>query len=216
MSGCVYTSLTGSAFGLVQLLPWAIPTAVTLFSWSRSWNGKEWGFEFTPFWYSFYLSLCQFIIYILQMSVNSIRADPFCSNILGAAFPSSATFMVVAVISFFVFSTFIHNAVFSWTYWLWALVIFIIPPSVLIWVQYNEWWEVLTSAALAVVANIAFLIWLHFCVKPELPFILNSFPCNYFKVKDSILMDSEQLALTEQLKDELEQVERKLPWYVKL
>jgi len=214
MSGCVYTSLTGTAFGLVQILPWAIPTAITLFSYSRNWNGKDWGFEFTPFWYSFYLTLCQTCIYILQFAVHDMRADPFCTHVVTAAFPSSSTFMVVAIISFFVFSTFVHNAVFSWKYWIWAILIFIVPPSVLIWVQYNVWWEVLVSAALAIVANIGFLIWLHHCVKPQLPFILNTAPCTWFSVQDSLLMDEEQQQLTIRMRETYEVIDKKLPWYM--
>lgn len=212
---CVYNSMTGTAFGLVQTLPWALPTAVTLFSWSRSWNGKHWGFEFIPFWYSFYLTLCQIIIYILQFAVRDLRADPFCSSITSASFPSSTTFMVVAVISFFVMSTYVQNAVFNWRYWIWALVFFILPPSVLIWVQYNVWWEVLVSAVLAVAANVGFLIWLHVCVKPQLPYILNTAPCTWFSVQDSILMNEEQKILTDQLQVEYAEIEKKLSLWIR-
>ena len=208
MSSCVYTSYTGTAFGMVQLLPWAIPMAVTLGSLTRDKNGRR-GFEFTTFWYSFYLTFCQIIIYELQYSFRAMRSDPFCTGIISAAFPSSSTFFVAALISFILMFTFATNMVFDWKYWVYLFCIFFIPPCYLVWLEYNLWWEILVSAALAIIANVAYFVALYYCVRPQMHYILNAAPCTWFSVTDTYLMTDAQQVEYERLREEYEALDNK-------
>lgn len=210
MSSCVYTSYTGTAFGMVQILPWVVPTAVTLGSFTRDKNGRR-GFEFTTFWYSFYLTFCQLILYELQYSFHAMRSDPFCHNVITAAFPSATTFFVTALISFIVLFTFITNMVFDWKYWVYLLCIFIAPPCYLVWLDYNTWWEILVSAALALLANVTYFIVLYKCVVQQMPYLLNSAPCTWFSVTDTYLMTDAQQVEYERLREHYEALDKRLP-----
>lgn len=195
---CVYTSYDGMAFGVVQILPYIVPTAITLGSFTRDVAGRR-GFEFTTFWYSFYLTACQIALSILQLSVRASRSDPFCFNVIAPAFPSSSTFFVVAGVTFIIMMTFIYNMVFGWKYWLYLFFIMFLPPLYLVWVQYNTWWEILVSGLLAVVANLFFFFVLEFWVAPDLPFWLNCAPNTWMGVTDTFIMTEEQVKLREHL-----------------
>jgi len=193
---------------MVQLLPWVVPTAITLGSLTRDKQGRR-GFEFTTFWYSFYLTFCQLVIYELQYSFRAMRSDPFCHNVISAAFPSSTTFFVTVLISFIVMFTFLTNMVFAWQYWVYLLCFFFVPPAYLVWLEYNTWWEILVSAALAIVANVAYFIALSYCVRPQMPYILNTAPCTWFSVTDTYLMSDAQQVEYEQLRVHYEALDKK-------
>lgn len=200
---CVYETYSGSAFALVQLIPWIVPWAITLGSLTRDKSGRR-GFEFTPFWYSFYLTFCQLLLYILQISVHQMREDPFCgpSN-MSAAFPSSATFFVVAGVSFIFFLALLQNFVFDWKYWVYALVFFIVPPCYLVWLEYNSWWEILATALMALLANAAFFVILVCWASPQMPMLLNCVPNTWFSVTDTYWMSDEQSEEREEIAERL-------------
>ena len=208
MSSCVYDTYTGTAFGLIQLLPWVVPTFLTVASFTKDRRRRQ-GFEFTPFWFSFYLSFWQLIIYELQMSFHAMRADPFCTNVFSAAFPSTTVFYTTSGVSFIVLFTFVWNHVITWNYWLYLFVLQIGPPSYLVWVQYNTVAEVLISAALGVAATAIYIIFVYAYAAERMPFILNSQPCRWFCVTDNYLMNDDDEELSEQMRSEYETIDKK-------
>ena len=212
MSNCVYESYTGQAFGLVQLIPWVIPSFLTAGSITKDRRGR-FGFEFTPFWFSFYLTVWQLLIYELQMSFRMMKSDPFCS-VISSTFPSTSTFYITAGISFIILFTFIWNVPLSWQYWLYLLVFVIVPPSYLVWLEYNEWWEILISVALGVIASATYFLVLWTCISKNLHYILNSTPCTWFHVVDTYLMDKEQEAEYEKLRLQYEEIDAMLPSFL--
>jgi hypothetical protein len=199
MSSCVYETYVGTVFGMVQLLPWVVPTFITVASFTKD-RRRRAGFEFTPFWFSFYLSFWQMVLYILQISFHHLRADPFCSRIYSEAFPSITVFYTTCGVTFIVLFTFLWQHALNWKYCLYLLLFAIGPPAYLIWVNYNTPAEVAITVALAIVATAIYLGIVYFYMADRLPYVLNTVPCTWFGVTDNYLMSDEQEEKSEELR----------------
>lgn len=208
MSTCVYEGYTGQAFGLVLTIHWIIPIFIWGASITKDRRGR-FGFEFTTFWYGLYLTLWLTVIYILQMSLQMMRHDPFCSQIVTAAFPSVSTFYLSSGLSFTILLTFIWNIPLNWKYWIYLLVVVIIPPCYLVWLEYNQWWEILVTALIGFASSILYfvLLWSFYS---HLPQVLNSFPCTWFRIVDTYLTNADEEAETERIRLVLQGVDEKL------
>lgn len=176
--------MAGQAFGWTQVFP----GTVTLFL-------SVAGFVTEQFLWPFlglYLHGAQLVLWIFQVYFNSVRPNPVCQLYHAYAFPSVPAFYVAAVIAGFVTYAYMWDVYLSWIPW---LVFYLLAafPAIMVWFQYNRWWEVLFSMGLGAAMTVVFIIVTRLYICPTLPYLLNDIPCSWLGYKDLYLMDKKQL-----------------------
>lgn len=194
-SGCITADTWSQAFALVQILPWVIGLYVAGMSIRVDLKRKRISTEWFPMAFATYLFLWQWSLYIWQLTLERMRSHPFCPPVQAYGFPSIAGFYVAAAGAIMVSLPFLLGVSYSWFRWVTAMLLWGAPPTVLIWVGYNTWDEVLLSMGVGAFAAIMFVFAVHLHVRHILPYLLNTPPCTWLNMTDSWIQTKGQRRL---------------------
>ncbi len=178
-------------FASVQLLSWV----VAIFIWgagiSRNTRTGRWGKQLTLALFSAWLWICQFLVYILQMVLDSPRPDVFCPSVTSYGFPSLAAMYVAAGVTFVVGFAVWRKLALPWSVWP-VLAVLFVCPFVLAWFTFNTWVEVMLSILIGVGSTLAFFLVLDRVLLNQYPYMLNQAPWTWINADDTWLMDEHQ------------------------
>lgn len=184
---CLFTSYSLPAFAGVQLLAWILPLLLSFFARYRDPRPPyRWVAEFFLVCFSWYLFIVQLLLYILQISMQQLQADPFCPGLMDYSFPAFAPFWIGICITL--------TAVLPWTMgfrygFLNAMTIltfiWITPAAVLIWFSFFTWQQVLLSAGIGVLITLIFVFIMITYMVPLMPFILTQAPATWFNLTET-------------------------------
>ena len=173
MEGCYYISIAGQAFSWVLL----IPLLVTLFTMLVTMVTHESIFAI----FGFYLWIPQLVIWSCQSYFQSIRPNPICQQYHTFAFPSNEAFYTFAIIgAFFTYAWYVPSGQ-SWVTWLLVYIFGSVVPLILIYIQYNRWWEILFSSAFGYACGAAFIVACRYFIKPKICYLNYHFPFELFE-----------------------------------
>lgn len=205
---CVYTSAGGILYATTQLLVYVVPLIVTAISYTYDPRSNRWGRQFLYLWFGWWLFLCDPALYLFQVALNSVRADPFCPVLQTYAVPSSVAFYVAATVSFMLLLAWKKRFWYAPLNMLWLVLWVGSPPAVLVWFGINTWQEVLVSMILgAIVTWIYMEIVFRFAVH-YMPYLLVQAPCTFFSCLDTLVQSDLQQIKSEQLRRWFEGKER--------
>lgn len=209
MSDWVYTQL-GRAFAYMLFLPFAIPVIIKCMAITKD-NYERWGNQWVLVFLGFWLLAFQMALYILQYFFNSPRPNPFDPGTLYYGCPSEIGFYTAVAFTFIVEFTFVWNIQFSPVYWAELILFFIVPPSIIMWVGFNTWQEVLLSMGLGVGAVTLFVLAVRFYFMHELPFMLSCAPWTWFSCVDTWIQTRQGQAETEYIRRCAARIKRLVP-----
>jgi hypothetical protein len=147
----------------------------------------------------------------LQYFFNSPRPNPFDPGTLYYGCPSEIGFYTAVAFTFVVEFTFVWNIQFSPVYWAELILFFIVPPSIIMWVGFNTWQEVLLSMGLGVGAVTLFVLAVRFYFMHELPFMLSCAPWTWFSCVDTWIQTRQGQAETEYIRRCAARIKRLVP-----
>jgi hypothetical protein len=182
--GCYYLSVWGQAFGLTQMVPTAVTCGLTLLTAATG--------EPVYFFFGLYLYIPQGFTWVFQYYFQWIRPNPVCQAYQTWAFPSTESMYVGAFIGAFVSFVWAYQIYHTWTIWFIIYLVGIVPPFILVYMQYNIWYEVVMSMALGLVAGILFSVVMRNFVRPKMPYLMLHFPLWICGYKDTILAKNDQ------------------------
>jgi hypothetical protein len=93
-----------------------------------------------------------------------------------------------AIVGFFLAFSYGWGKAQSWMVWLMIYILGIVPPFILVYVQYNRWWEVAFSMGLGVLSSILFAIVLRLVIRPNMAYLQMHFPLSTFGYEDGRLI----------------------------
>ncbi len=204
------TALSAQAFSYVLFLPFVVPLILRSAAIAKDEYGR-WGNQWVLIFLGFYLVAFQFALYILQYTLNAPRPNPFDPSRIYYGYPSEIGFYTAVFVTFVVEFTFVWNVQFSVVYWAELILVLIVPPSIIMWVGFNTWQEVLLSMGMGVAAITLFIIAVRFYFMHELPFVLNSAPWTWFSCIDTWVQSRRGKEETEHVRKCLEQTRRLVP-----
>jgi hypothetical protein len=173
MEGCYYISFFGQAFSWVLL----IPLIVTLGTMLITMVTHESIFAI----FGFYLWAPQVVIWCTQIYFQSVRPNPLCQVYSLLAFPSGEVFYTFAIIgSFFQYAWYVPSEQ-SWFSWVLVYLFGTLVPLIIIYVEYNRWWEVLISAGFGYLCGAAFIVVCKYFIKPKIRYLNHHFPFALFE-----------------------------------
>lgn len=210
-TGCLYSSYSAQAFAYAMLIPTIVPLALAAASVTRNPKTGEWGKEWILVAFGSYLFFFQLVLYIFQISLQMIRYNPFCPDVLTYGFPSLVGFYVAALGTFVIEYSYLWNAVVSSFYWTYLFLVWWLPCLVLVWFQYNTWQEVLLSLGIGVLITTIFVLAVRYYFLEDMPFILNSTPWTWFSCVDTWVQTRQGQARTEEVKACLARINRQQP-----
>jgi hypothetical protein len=219
---CYYTSWTGGAFAITQLVSWIVPLALAVASPVHVYrelaptkrDGEprivdRWGRQFVLVAFGMYIFFWSFALYIFQVALAMVRPDPFCPAVLTYGLPSSSAFYVAASGTFMVCMAVAMRFWYNWTNTLYLLVWWFVLPAVLIWVGYNTWQEVLLSASLGGAATVVFFFAVWKLAINDMPYLLQQPPWSWFNCVDTWVQSQAQQDQSEELRLWLQDRDRK-------
>lgn len=189
MIGCYYLSYMGMAFGWTQMVPIILTLCLTVLTAATS--------EPVYFMFGLYLWVPQYIVWVFQYYFQSIRPDPVCQLYQTWAFPSTEAMYIGAIIGFFVCFSYGWNKAQSWMVWLMIYLFGIVPPFILVYVQYNRWWEVAFSMGFGFLSSVLFAVVLRYVIRPNMVYLQAHFPFATFGYEDGHLICDEDLECRE-------------------
>lgn len=179
MEGCYYISIWGQAFGWTLLVPFI----VTIFTMLITMVTHESIFAI----YGFYLWIPQLLIWNFQVYFGRIHANPICQQYHTFAFPSNEAFYIFAILgSFFTYAYYVPSEQ-SWFSWLLLYCISAAGTLILIYMQYNYWWEILFSGLVGYVFGAAFIIVCRYFIKPKIRYLNFHFPFELFEYRSEYI-----------------------------
>ena len=162
-----------------------VPTMITLFlSLLTSATGEPLYFIF-----GLYLYIPQYIVWVFQYYFQAERPDPVCQLYHTWAFPSTESMYIGAIIGFFVAFSYGWEKDQSWIVWLMIYLFGIIPPFILVYTQYNVWWEVLFSMVFGFLSSVMFAVVLRLFIRPKMAYLQAHFPFSTFGYHDELVCD---------------------------
>lgn len=179
MIGCYYLSYMGMAFGWTQMVPLVITLFLSLLTTATG--------EPVYFLFGLYLYVPQYIVWCFQYYFQSIRPDPVCQLYHTWAFPSMEAMYIGAIIGFFIAYTYGWSVDQSWIVWLMIYLFGIVPPFILVYVQYNRWWEVAFSMGFGLLSSVMFAVVLRLFIKPRMAYLQSHFPFSTFGYNDHMV-----------------------------
>lgn len=213
---CYYTSWTGGAFAITQLISWIVPLALAIASpvhihreLKTGTTVDRWGRQFVLVAYGFYIFFCSLLLYIFQAALAVVRVDPFCPAVLTYGLPSSAAFYVAGAGTFMVCMAIAMRFWYNWSNTIYLAVWWLVPPGVLIWVGYNSWQEVLLSCALGMLATIIFFLLVWKLAIHDMPYILLQPPWSWVNCVDTWVQSQAQQEQAEELRLWVEERDKK-------
>ena len=63
----------------------------------------------------------------------------------------------------------------------------IVPPFILVYVQYNRWWEVAFSMGFGLLSSVMFAVVLRLFIKPRMAYLQSHFPFSTFGYNDHMV-----------------------------
>lgn len=207
---CYYTSWTGGAFAITQLISWIVPLALAIASpvhvYRELGQGENrrivdrWGRQFVLVAFGYYIFFWSFLLYIFQAALSVVRVDPFCPAVYTYGLPSSGAFYVAASGTFLIAQAIAMRFWYNWTNTIWLALWWLLPPAVLIWVGYNTWQEVLLSASLGIVATVIFFVLVWKLAIRDMPYLLQQAPWSWFNCVDTWVQSQAQQDQAEELR----------------
>lgn len=179
MEGCYYVSIYGTAFGLTQMVPIFVTVACTVLSMATS----------QAFYviFAFYLYVPQYIVWIFQQYFQYIRPNPICQLYNTWAFPSMEAMYTGAVVGAFAAYAYLWVVEHSWISWLFVYLVTALAPFVLIYTEYNRWWEIAFSMGFGALSSIAFVLVVRYFMRPWMPYLKLHFPFYLFGYVDNMM-----------------------------
>jgi len=137
--------------------------------------------------FGFYLWIPQFVIWNFQYYFQSIRPNPICQTYHTFAFPSNEAFYTFAIVgAFFTYAWYVPSEQ-SWVSWLLLYITATIISLVLIYIEYNRWWEILFTAAFGYLCGAAFIIMCKYFIKPKIRYLNFCFPFELFEYRSEYI-----------------------------
>ena len=192
MDGCYYGTVVGQSFGWTQIVPTLVTSSLTLLTSVTS--------QFLFVIFGLYLHAMQTELWVIQNYLKTMRPDPVCQAYHAYAFPSITSFYVAAIIAMIITYSYTHKIIHSWFMWLYIYFIGIVPPVILVFTQYNTTWEVIISMLIGIIVTVCFAVVANVFFKPELPYLLNQFPCSTLGYHDKYFMEPEDLQIYKECK----------------
>jgi len=180
MIGCYYLSYMGMAFGWTQMVPVILTLCLSLLTAATS--------EPVYFMFGLYLWIPQYVVWVFQYYFQSIRPDPVCQLYQTWAFPSTEAMYIGAIIGFFIAFSYGWEKAQSWSVWLMIYVFGVVPPFILVYVQYNRWWEVAFSMGFGFLSSVMFAVVLRVFIRPNMAYLQAHFPFSTFGYEDGQLI----------------------------
>lgn len=197
---CLYTSYGAASFAAVQLISWIVPLTLAAASPVYDQETGRWGRQFVLVSFGFYVFFWGFILYIFQVALAVMRADPFCPVIQTYGVPSSAAFYVASM------GTFLLGLAYEMSFWytitnsLYLIIWWLAPPFVLVWFGFNVWQEVLLSMGLGILSTTVFLLLVWHVLVHDMPYLLQQGPWSWCNCVDTWIQTIEQRRKTEDLR----------------
>ena len=181
VEGCYYISVWGTAFGWTQM----VPVFVTLVSFAITAATGEAFYAL----FGLYLWIPQWFVWVFQFYLQWARPNPICQTYHTWAFPSTESMYIGAILgAFFAFAYhWSHRVTHSWMTFFWFYLLGIVPPFILIYIQYNVWWEVTISWVFGFATGVAFSIIMRIFIRPAMPYLELHSMFWIFGYKDSIM-----------------------------
>lgn len=177
--GCYYVSIRGTAFGWTQM----IPIFVTLGCFIASAVSNQ----AIYFIYSIFLFFPQWTCFCFQYFFQYARPNPICQLYHTWAFPSIETMYIGSIVAAFITYAVFWPVYQSWVTWLCIYILALLPPLVLIYMQYNVWWEVLFSFLFGALCSVAFMLVVRYFMKPNMHYLRLFFPFYLFGYEDNMI-----------------------------
>jgi hypothetical protein len=172
MTSCIQDGLTGAIFVDLQWLPLLVAAGLTGVS---AVTGAMF-FATIGVW----LWIAQYLLWPLQTYFNTLRPSVMCQTGQSMySFPSIEMFYVTSVVVIVVFYTIAYKGRPGWMSWVCLFLLFVVPAVVLCFFQMNVWWEVLFSAAAAIVLNVWFMSAIYVFISPIAPLFEVILPMGY-------------------------------------
>lgn len=178
MLGCYYMSLGAVAFGWTQMVPAIVTLGLFLMSAATQ--------ESFYFFYAWFLYIPQYIVWVFQYYFQSIRPDPVCQLYHTWAFPSTESMYLGSIVGVFVAYTYVKQVDQGWVNWLVIYMVGLFPPVILVYTQYNRWWEVTFSLAFGFLSSILFvaIVWLF--IRPKIKYLHYHFPLSLLQYSEAM------------------------------
>jgi len=202
LDGCYYVSLLGHTWAWTHILPTLITMSLSVASLRLH------GYEWFPTIYGLYLHVWQFILWVFQAHWQIMRPHPQCAEIHTFAFPSQEAFYAVSLAAYILTYSYMWNIPLAIFTWLFIYCIVIVPPVVLVFLQYNRPWEIVVSMILGIVATVPFVLVIRIYIKPLIPYLLNQAPWCWFGYVDTYCCDKKEQRFTRYVAECVELAEK--------
>lgn len=177
--GCYYASAWGQAFAWTQLVPYIVSIGLTLLAVVTN--------QFMYWALGWYLHGVQLLLWFVQLNLQIDRPNPLCQEYHTYAFPSIEAYYIGAVVTFIIVYSRVWKTGLSLYVWAILVATTVIPPIILVFLAYNQWYEVLISMAVGAVASIVIIIMFWVYIYDALPYIQNVFPFSWAHFQDSYI-----------------------------
>lgn len=181
--GCHYGTILGQAFGWTHLIPSLITLSFTLLTWVTG--------QLLYSLFGWYLHAIQLILWVIQINLSIDRPDPLCQEYHTFAFPSTEAFYIGAIVAFIVGYSIAWRQKQSILTWISLFVLFVAPPTLLVFLSYNLWYEVLISIVIGCFASSLFIILLWVYISDDTPYLLTIVPFSWLHYKDTLICSLE-------------------------
>lgn len=171
-STCYNLSVMGQAFGVTQMTPWVF--LLIMFLMKAITQNCIWVI------YGLWLYLPQFMVFCFQRYFLYIRLDPICSIYQSFGFPSLESFYLGVGIGLFVTWSIMFDIEQSTLYWIIIYICGIIVPVILIFTEYNVWWEILFSFSFGFLSSWTFTLIAQWFLRPHMKYVVHVFPFREF------------------------------------
>lgn len=174
---CVMPQQVGTIFIYTQTAPLLFAAAFTGVTAITGWVF----FSFL----GIYLLIAQYFLWPFQQAFNRGRNPLLCP--VGQsqyAFPSIEMFYVSCILTMVVFYVIVYRGRPGVVSWLSLALLLIAAPFVLVFFEFNVWWEVLFSALFGIVFTGAFMAHMYLFFGPSIPYLETIPPLATFSYND--------------------------------
>ncbi len=149
------TTFVQDIWGYTLVLPWLVLLAFAV-HWSTDRAGR-FGKQLITLLYGFWLTIVIAFLYILKSKFNTLRSDPYNVDVIEWAYPCDVAFYTAAASTYVITYSIIWRRQLPAMYWAFFIIFCVTPPAILVFFQYNVWWEVLISAAIGIIITVFYL-----------------------------------------------------------
>lgn len=175
---CILSETAAKIFLGLQLSPWAVSGIIWVLNLVQS------GSVF--FYYiSLWLGFSHYTLYPFQEQFNMIRPEIMCA--LGQEsykFPSVMIYYVGSVVTIVIVYCAMWPTRTSYMRWVWIGLLMLAPSFVLVWFEFNVWYEVLFSMLWGAIQTTGFMLVMRFFLRPAWPYMECAPPCTWMGLND--------------------------------